>query len=64
MSSFRILLAAAMFVLPIVAGPSAAEAARYRAPTGQVVHTRRLPVVLHRLVPPQYGRHQYAGRRR
>ena len=29
-----------------------------------VVHTRRLPVVAHRIVPPFRGVHVYAGRRR
>ena len=40
-----------------------AEARQARTPSGQVVHTRRLPVVLHRMVPPQYGKHVYSGRR-
>jgi hypothetical protein len=30
---------------------------------GQVVHSRRAPVVLHRAVPPFRGVHVYQGRR-
>jgi len=33
-----------------------------RATGGQVVHSRRAPVVAHRLVPPFRGVHVYAGR--
>jgi len=59
----RLILAALMLTVSIAAVPSSAEAARYRGGSGQVVHTRRLPVILHRAVPPQYGKHVYAGRR-
>jgi hypothetical protein len=58
----RLTVAAVMLTVSFAAIPSIAEAARYRTPTGQVVHTRRLPVALHRAVPPQHGKHIYAGR--
>jgi hypothetical protein len=59
----RLLLAAIVVSLSIAAIPSGAEARQARTGSGQVVHTRRLPVILHRAVPPQYGKHVYAGRR-
>jgi len=31
---------------------------------GQVVHSRRAPVIAHRVVPPFKGVHVYEGRRR
>jgi len=31
---------------------------------GQVVHSRRVPVIAHRVVPPFKGIHVYEGRRR
>ena len=63
MNLHRILLATLVLTAAIATVPSSAEAARARTQGGQVVHTRRLPVVLHRLVPPQYGKHVYVGRR-
>ena len=47
--------------LLIVALPLAARAEQ-RAAGGRVVHTRRAPVVAHRLVPPFRGVHVYEGR--
>jgi hypothetical protein len=44
--------------------PAQSEARQFVLPTGQVAHTRRGPVVLHRMVPPQLGKHVYVGRRR
>ena len=40
--------------------PSSAEASQYKKVINGkevVVHTNPIPVVLHRLVPPQHGRH-------
>jgi hypothetical protein len=44
-------------------GESTAQAEQYTR-GGNVVHTRRLPVVAHRIVPPFRGVHVYSGRRR
>ena len=63
MNLHRILLAALALSVSLVVLPASAEAARARTSTGQVVHSRRLLVILHRMVPPQYGKHVYAGRR-
>jgi hypothetical protein len=52
-----------MLTIAVVLSASA-EARQYATPNGQVVHTRRAPVVMHRLVPPFRGVHQYGGRRR
>jgi hypothetical protein len=41
------------------------EGAQYqvRTPSGtKVVHTRVAPVIVHRVLPPFYGRHVYQGR--
>jgi hypothetical protein len=54
-----------IFALAIVAlaMPSSAYArgARYMADNGQVVHSRRAPVIMHRVVPPFRGVHVYQG---
>jgi hypothetical protein len=42
--------------------PVAASAEQYVAPSGQVVHTRVGPVVVHRVLPPFRGVHVYQGR--
>jgi hypothetical protein len=57
------LFAASLLALTFAAFPVDAQARQSRSHTGQVVHTRRLPVILHRAVPPQYGKHVYVGRR-
>lgn len=59
----RFVAAALLAALALAAVPSGAEARQYTIPSGQVVHTRRLPVILHRAVPPQLGKHVYIGRR-
>lgn len=41
------------------AGAASAEARQYASGNGQIVHTRRAPVVLHRAVPPFRGVHVY-----
>lgn len=43
--------------------PVSASAEQYVS-GGKVVHTRRAPVIAHRLVPPFRGVHVYAGGRR
>jgi hypothetical protein len=48
--------------LPLMT-PERAQAEQYVS-GGQVVHTRRLPVIAHRIVPPFRGVHVYGGRRR
>jgi hypothetical protein len=46
-----------------MAGTPVAEArGRTTAPNGQVVHSRRAPVIMHRAVPPFRGVHVYGGR--
>jgi hypothetical protein len=52
-----------VFVLLLAAAPLIARANRY-ASGRHVVHTRRAPVVAHRLVPPFHGVHTYEGRGR
>ena len=42
--------------------PLAAQARQYGTRGGQVVHTRRAPVVMHRALPPFKGQHVYEGR--
>ena len=42
--------------------PLAAQARQYPSRGGQVVHTRRAPVIMHRAVPPFHGVHVYGGR--
>ncbi len=56
-----------LFVLILLVASRAAQAERYtsnRNGRAVVVHTRMLPVVAHRVVPPFYGRHVYEGRGR
>ena len=36
-----------------------ASAAKRAAPSGQVIHTRRAPVAMHRMSPPYRGNHVY-----
>lgn len=52
---------AILIALALVASPVAARAEQY-AGGGQVVHTRRAPVVAHKVVPPFRGVHVYQGR--
>jgi hypothetical protein len=53
-----------LFVLLILlALPTIARAERSEM-GGHVVHSRRAPVIAHRMVPPFYGRHVYHGRGR
>jgi hypothetical protein len=57
MSNTRIVLT---LLVSLVVGSSTATAKQYvRHVHGKevVVHTNPIPVVLHRLVPPQHGRH-------
>ncbi len=58
-----------LFAIAVLAASRTAQGERYTAyRNGKqvVVHTRALPVVAHRVVPPFYGRHVYerpGGRR-
>jgi len=52
---------AALLALIVLASPALARAEQY-ASNGQVVHTRRAPVVAHKMVPPFRGVHTYQGR--
>ncbi len=48
----------------LLAAPTVARAERTNV-SGHVVHTRRAPVVAHRMFPPFYGKHVYnSGRSR
>ena len=49
-------------LLLVVALPWGASAEQFVAPSGQVVHTRVAPVVVHRILPPFRGVHVYQGR--
>ena len=51
---------ALLLALIVFAAPSIAHARQYRV-GGNVVHTRRAPVIMHRLVPPYAGVHVYQG---
>ena len=57
------LVVVALLAVPGTFFVSNATADQY-ASGRNVVHTRRLPVVAHRVVPPFRGVHVYAGRRR
>lgn len=52
-----------LVALVILALPLTARAERY-AQGGNVVHSRRAPVIAHRMVPPFKGVHVYEGRAR
>lgn len=52
----RIVLVAALAVLGSL--PNLASAAQFQS-GGNVVHTRLVPVVMHRVFPPYWGVHQY-----
>lgn len=52
-----------LIALLFVAFPTAARAERSSA-GGQVAHSRRAPVVAHKMVPPFHGKHAYVGRTR
>ncbi|MFM7072868.1 MAG: hypothetical protein ACKO38_13855 [Planctomycetota bacterium] len=43
--------------LPTIGGKTL-EAARFES-NGHVYHSRRLPVIVHRVFPPYHGRHVY-----
>jgi hypothetical protein len=54
-----------LFVTLLTIGlASTASAEQYPTASGQVVHTRRAPVVMHRVLPPFRGVHVYQGRAR
>jgi hypothetical protein len=53
--------AVVLIVLLSLASPTLARAEQY-ASGGHVVHTRRAPVVAHKVVPPYRGVHVYQGR--
>ena len=58
---FTLAFLLALAVSPVVQG------AQYEVRTAsgtKVVHTRVAPVVVHRVLPPFYGRHVYQGRLR
>jgi len=60
----RLLLPLLVIALSLAVAP-AAQAAQYVVPTPagtKVVHTRLAPVLVHRILPPFYGRHVYQGR--
>ncbi|MDX1945831.1 MAG: hypothetical protein SFU86_10580 [Pirellulaceae bacterium] len=55
----------AIAVLLLLVLPLAAQAARrgqWSDGQGHVVHSRRAPVVMHRIMPPFKGIHVYQGR--
>ncbi len=51
----------ALIAILLLASPLAARAEQY-ASGDQIVHTRRAPVVAHKMVPPFRGVHVYQGR--
>lgn len=54
-------LAALIGMTLAIVGPHGAQARQY-AGGGHVVHSRRAPVVFHRVLPPFHGTHVYRGR--
>lgn len=52
---------ALLLVLAIAPSTPAAQYQVRTADGGKVVHTRMAPVLMHRLLPPFYGRHVYQG---
>ena len=48
-----------ILALASLISPLALEARQYRTGGGQVAHTRRAPVALHRALPPFRGQHVY-----
>ena len=60
--SARVLSFAALLCLAIAPIVSAQQFEVRTAAGTKVVHTRVAPVVVHRLLPPFYGRHVYQGR--
>ena len=60
-ASIALLLAAISLVAPL-----SAQARQYAVQQGgrtYVAHTRRAPVVVHRVLPPYWGEHIYQGGR-
>ncbi|XZE46197.1 hypothetical protein SH467x_001470 [Pirellulaceae bacterium SH467] len=60
MRNFQIITAALALLTGLGINLSTAEARQYKKVVNGrevVVHTNPLPVVLHRMVPPQHGRH-------
>jgi len=55
---------ACLLCLAIAPSVSAAQYEVRTAEGTKVVHTRVAPVLVHRLLPPFYGRHVYQGRAR
>lgn len=48
-----------ILALASLVSPLALQARQYRTGGGQVAHTRRAPVVFHRVLPPFRGQHVY-----
>lgn len=61
-TTLALLLILALLVVSLL--PLSVASAEQYVSGGQVVHTRRLPVIAHRIVPPYRGVHVYGGRRR
>jgi hypothetical protein len=60
---WRLSLASLICLAIAPSAPAAQYQVRTTAGT-KVVHTRVAPVLVHRLLPPFYGRHVYQGRAR
>jgi hypothetical protein len=58
---FTLVFSLALSLSPVVEGAQYQVRTTYGA---KVVHTRIAPVVMHRVLPPFYGRHVYQGRMR
>ncbi len=53
-----------MVALLLVASMPVVARAERTSSGGQVVHSRRAPVVAHKMVPPFHGKHVHQGRSR
>ncbi|MGI8981144.1 MAG: hypothetical protein ACR2FY_18105 [Pirellulaceae bacterium] len=56
-------ITAVILVVASLCTPLAVQARQYRGGGGQVVHTRRAPVIFHRALPPFRGQHVYQSGR-
>jgi hypothetical protein len=64
MKSVYVVAATTLVALSSVSTGGATQHAVQTLAGPKVVHTRRLPVLMHRAVPPYAGKHVYQGRMR
>jgi hypothetical protein len=62
-TTMRFLVIAAISFATFGAAAQAAGRGTYSDGNGHIVHSRRAPVIVHRVFPPYTGIHVYQGRR-